>query len=192
MLVVAFHPLSLNQQTVWQLPRKVSFPGHGTSSTLKSTQLPPNLTQSATWAPILLFFIWNKWCWHGGPSEEPSHSDCPTLLWKLLVPLAFRSAGPISSPPATVWKAGTGLGTLRAGGFVVPCYKGSYDLKSPFQIALMVLVSTGNLNDCPEQGIVLIYFWVTVFWFNGGCWVYICFHQSDCIFLYIKRMQSCG
>lgn len=97
-LVVAFHLLSLNQQTVQQLPRKVSFPGHGTSSTLKSTQLPTNPTQSATWAPILLFFVRNKWCWRGDPSEEPSHLDCPALLWNLLAPLAFRSAGPISSP----------------------------------------------------------------------------------------------
>lgn len=35
-----------------------------------------------------------------------------------------------------------------------PFFKGSYDLKSLSEIALVVLGSAGYLNDRPEQGIV--------------------------------------
>ena len=60
-------------------------------------------------------------------------------------------------------KAGTGLGALRDGDLVGPFFKGSYNLKSPSQIALVVLVSAGYLNDCPEQGIVFNLFFSDYF-----------------------------
>lgn len=146
----------------------------------KSTQLLQNYTQKAAWTYILSFSSW----WGALIWTVPFSCEITWFLW----PSDLMASSPA---PTSYGKAGTGLVNSEVGAWWAPFWNARKIWSHFLQLASWFWLVEVIWMTLWSRQWFLIYFSVTVFWFNGHYWVYTCFHQSDYIFQYIKSIQSC-